>query len=247
MLCNCISLKNINNSYFTEKNAFKCFFYFIKEKQIYLDKCEYSGFEFSIEETKNCVNSCKNTDFPFTILHNKTCTKICPKNLFSFNFDCYSNCPEKTHKTEENNICECNNLFYIDEKNVTKCLEKNNCNETEDYKFLIKNKNQCVKNCYFDDKYKFSFNNNCYFQCPKNTKNFNENKCECLYKFYNKSNELICLNENENCNEKFKFSIENSNECLEKCPENKFIVKMKKIQMEKNVYVDLNIFIIIQF
>ena len=55
-----------------------------------------------------------------------------------------------------------------------------------------------------------------------------------MYKFYNKSNELICLNENENCNEKFKFSKENSKECLEKCPENKFIFNNKCLSKCEN-------------
>ena len=225
MFCNCRSLKNIDKSSFT-KNEFKCLIYYIKDLNIFVDKCENSEFKFTIEETKSCVNSCENTDFPFTILYNKTCTKLCPKNLFSFNLKCYLKCPEDTHRNEEKNFCECNNLFHFDEEKKINCLKKY-CNETDDYLYLIKNKNQCVKNCSYDNNYKFSFNNECYFQCPKNTKNSNKNECECLYKFYNKSNELICLNENENCDENHKFTKEGSNECFEKCPEKTFIFNNK--------------------
>ena len=176
-------------------------------------KCSYKLEEdttFYIEEENKYVKTCKNTDYPFINLQNKTCKQYC------------------------------SNLFFIDDNNNSICLENNlNCSEIEEYSFFIKNKNQCIKNCSLDENYKFTFNNNCYFQCPNNSYSNKENKCECLYKYYyNNNNELICLNENENCGENFKFIKENSNQCLEKCPNNTYIFNSKclsKCENEKKI------------
>ena len=92
------------------------FKYKIEEKKECVKTCNKLGFEYKIEETKECEKSCENTKFPITILHNKTCVKSCPKDLDLFNSNCYLKCPEETHKIEGKNICECNNLFYIEKK-----------------------------------------------------------------------------------------------------------------------------------
>ena len=116
MFCNCLSLKNIDKLSFT-KIAFLCqenFPYFIEKLEIYIEKCENSNYQYSIEETKRCVESCDKEKFPVIIFHNKTCSKFCSKDLYLYNSICYINCPEKTHKNELKNICECNNLYYID-------------------------------------------------------------------------------------------------------------------------------------
>ena len=199
---------NINRTFFS-KEAFLC--------------CE-DEIPYFLEEKNLCVKECTETEYKFSLFEEKKCSKFCSKELFLFNSICYINCPKETHRMEDKNICECNNLFYIDEKNNKICLNKtSNCNDTNGYSYLIKNKNQCVKDCSSDDYYKLSFNNICYFKCPKNSKNFIDNKCECLFKFYYKNNELICLDENENCPENYNFLEENSNECLKECKKDNFI------------------------
>ena len=182
-----------------------------------------------MKKKKTCVFSCENTEYPI-ILQNNTCVKFCPKELYLFNSYCYLTCPEGSYKIEEKKICECNNLFYIDDYNNKNCLTSTTCKENENYSYLIKNKNQCVKSCSSDNYFKYSFNNICYSQCPKNTKKNKENKCECMYKFYIKNNELICLNENEKCPENYYFLLENSNQCFKTCPEDTFIFNNKCLQ-----------------
>ena len=246
--CNC------NSNYLSCKKEESTFYESeinnLNQISYYINKCKNSKYEYIIYNDKKCLGSCENTKYPFTILHNETCVKLCPKDLYLFNSYCYIKCPNETHKVEEDEKrCECNNLFFIDEKKNKTCLKKY-CNESDGYYYLIKNKNQCVKNCSKDEYYKFSFNKNCYFKCPKNTKNFKENKCECLYKFYNKSDELICLNEDENCDEKYNLTLENSKECLKNCPENYFKFNNKclskceneKIEKEKECVCKYNFF-----
>ena len=210
MFCDCDKLTLINKSDFSS-TAFTC------KEQCYENKPYY------IEDLNICVENCKNTEYEFTIIHNNNCTKKCPKDLLIFNFDCHKKCPIDRHKNEDNNYCECNYKYYIDENNITKCLNKEEqCNDTE-YKTLIKNKNQCIKDCN-DVEYKFNFNNICYNKCPNNT-NFdqNSNKCKCLYKQYYIKDEVICLNKNEECPKDFSYYNFKSNECVSECPKDTFI------------------------
>ena len=178
--------------------------FLIKEKNI-CDKNCITDHIYLIEKNKTCLRECKISEYKYTILHNKTCVKDCPKNLYKFNLDCYLECPHNSYKSEFENLCKCKYKFFIDEQNITTCLDINvNCNDTE-YQYLIKEQNQCLKDCSFLD-YSFKFNYNCYKKCPKNSYSKNNNKtCICSYKYYKKNDEFICLNENEDCNDDFFF------------------------------------------
>ena len=168
------------------------------------------------------MRECKNSEYQYTIIHNKTYVKEYSKNLFKFNLECYLECPKNSHRSEYENLCECKYKFYINKENITTCLDKDQNCKTINYQFLIKDKNQCINNCPLD--YSFQFNSYCYNKCPKNSHSKNNNKtCTCLYKYYKKNNEIICLNENEDCNEEFSFYNKNTKECFEICPNDTYI------------------------
>ena len=255
MFCDCKKLK-INKSQFND-SSFTCIEqckgdlpYLIKEKNICVKDCILTNSKFLIEENKICLRECKNSEYKYTIIHNKTCVKECPKNLFKFNLECLLECPYNSHKNEFKNLCECNYKFFVNEQNITTCLNINvSCINTE-YPFLIKDKNQCLKNCSLLD-FPFKFNYNCYNKCPKNSYSKNNNNiCICLYKYYRKNNELICLNENEDCNEEYSFYNINRKECVKMihifliknvCQ----IVQIIKKYLKIHVFVNINILKII--
>jgi surface protein len=191
MFCNCDKLTEIERESFNE-NSFTC-----------VEQCKEET-PYLIEAENICVENCQNTDYKYTYTlenENKICASICPDSLLSFNFNCYSECPSNTKKNENENSCECQYKFYIDENNFINCLQENqNCEDTN-YKLSINNKNQCYKDC------------------PDNYINKNDNNiCVCKYKYYYNNDELVCLGEKEECIDDFPYLDSKTNECTKTKP-----------------------------
>ena len=92
----------------------------------YIDNIEY--------KYKKCHEFC------LKCKNSKTNCTECKKGFAYFNFQCFLNCPINTHINEEGYLCICNYKFYIDNSNITTCL-----NTDEDckmpYPFLLENTN----------------------------------------------------------------------------------------------------------
>ena len=128
----------------------------------------------------------------------------------------------------ETKECQCYNLSYKDDNNIV-CVDK--C--PEEYKYRLFKTRQCLKNCK-DYNYTLSLDNQyCYGpkdKCPPNTeqKSYTEGdgiayKCDCSYKFYNKSDEIICLGENEECPNEYRYISEGTSECVNNCQDNRIL------------------------
>ena len=82
---------------------------------------------------------------------------------FEFNNECYSSCPDGTKKDESNtdqNLCICNNLYYLNEEEEQICITSNVC--PNEYPYLKINGLEC-HNC--PVKYK----GKCLLKCPEGT------------------------------------------------------------------------------
>ena len=176
------------------------------------DTTEIDGYYIDYNESK--YKKCP--EFCLKCKNSTICIK-CKKGYPYFNFQCFSHCPNKTHLNEEGNLCICNNKFYVDDYNITNCLNKEeNCND--EYPFLLQKNGECLKEC--NNELPYSFNNICYNKCPNNSIAIDDSKiCECEYKFYEENNKLFCLNKNDECNEKYPYLIFNKSKCVKSCNE----------------------------
>ena len=180
-----------------------------------------SGKIFVDNEAKYCLNECKDL------------------GLFEFGNNCTKDCSEIGEDlvgNMETKECQCYNLSYKDDNNNTVCVDK--C--TDVYKYRLFKTRQCLKNCK-DFNYTLSLDKQyCYDskdKCPPNTeqkfitedeeyKEIANYKCDCSYKFYknnNNNNETICLGENEECPNEYKYIKEGTSECVSSCEQNKIL------------------------
>ena len=127
----------------------------------------------------------------------------------------------------ETKKCECEKFFYLNESNQINCID--NCKD--EYKFRLYGTKQCLNKCgkyilSLDEKYCYEKDSD----CPQNTiaKNFSNSdiaqyKCDCSYKYYkldkDHENSKVCLEENEECPNSYKYIKESSSECVEECNE----------------------------
>ncbi len=213
-----------NNVTLTTQNCTSCYkgyIFFENETNVgccFSNTTEIDGYYINYNESKYkkchefCLK-CKN--------NNTNCSK-CKKGYAYYNFQCLTQCPIGTHLNEEGNLCICNYKFYIDDFNMTFCLNKEeNCDEKISYPFLLNG--ECLKKC--KKEYPYSFNNICYSKCPSNSiANDDDKICECKNKYYKENKKLFCLNENEECSEKYPFLIFNENECVKSCDELKLFI-----------------------
>ena len=166
------------------------------------------------------------------------CDKNCPieensKNIFikkSIN-KCIENCEIPSNnelkdnegflENETSKIClnECpENKPYINYgENI--CYEKN---DLKLKKLQIQYTNEFIDNC---PKNYYKFNKMCYYgSCPINTE-YNETikECQCLYKYYNNNDLIICLGSSDKCPEKFKYYLDK--ECFSTPCETEYLKK----------------------
>ena len=217
----CLGKKDIT---LTTQNCSSCndgYIFFENETNLgccFPDKTEIDGYYIDYKELKykKCHSYCLKCKY------NSTYCLKCKKGFPYFNFQCFSHCPNKTHINEEGNLCLCNNKFYIDDNNITKCLNKDeNCIDQIPYIFLLNKNGECLKEC--NNEYPYSFNKICYNKCPNNSIAIEDNKiCECKYKYYEEKNKLFCMNENEECNGKYPYLI--NNKCVKSCNELKLYI-----------------------
>jgi len=134
-----------------------------------------------------------------------------------------------------NNICICDNLYYIDNSLQIVCLERSidNCkNAPNFYKIAMHDSNECIQTC-LNRGILSPSEDICYegnYECSQIdinshliTKENGQKKCDCLNKYYINGDKKICLNETSKCpsghDDKYVPSIK---ECLKNgdpCPE----------------------------
>ena len=191
------------------------------------DKC-ISGF-FLDYTNKECVDNCNNRK---TFEDNEIiyCLNDCKElGLFEYGSVCIRDCSEKNLLGNmETKKCECEKFFYLNESNEINCID--NC-EGNEYKYRLYGTKQCLNNC---SKYILSLDEKyCYEKesdCPQNTiakpflnSDIAQYKCDCSYKYYkldeNDENSKVCLEENEECPNTYKYIKESSSECIKECGE----------------------------
>ena len=167
-----------------------------------------SKFKYKIHSTNQCVSSC-NDDFPYEF--NNLCFKKCEQ----YSQDIMN--PQTT-----SGKCICKELSEYDENNnnkdITNCLTLEFCKTNNNYS-VVTDLRQCYKiingkKC--PNKYPVYLNGYCYNEttCPSNTKyNPYEQKCNCLYKWYNTTSEIVCLSNLGNCPPEYPLLVISTNEC----------------------------------
>ena len=182
--------------------------YYYEEDKIFRDSCElYEG------ETSHI------------------CVKQCPQGYKVYDNYCIGNCPP-----DKPNFVESTMSILGENKNINRCIL--NCNqESTDYKYILKNNNQCLKGCLGDF---YIVGNFCYNKCT-NGKNFiNPSDYQCKdscdgYEFYEKlgnyQNIYICKS---NAEGKLYFTTGTpGKELYSECPEGKnFIGKDNECKQE---------------
>ena len=116
---------------------------------------------------KPCYESCKTCNKNGT-KENHNCITCDDNNEFNFTFGENYNCYPK-----------CDNYYYFDKEKNYICLDKKEC--SDDYIYLIEDKNQCLSNCKEYPYFLYEFQKKCYDSCPENISEISkerENYCE---------------------------------------------------------------------
>ena len=95
---------------------------------------------------------------------------------------------------------------YLETSSIT---EKPTQNEKcpSEYKYLIIEKNECVKKCSEDNEYKYEYNNKCYKECPEKT-------------YISPKNGFLC---DKTCPDDSPYENTNTNECIKECSPIEFL------------------------
>ena len=202
-------LRNDKENYKCQINKIYLDNYFITDDYIILNIEINQGsiqIDFSIKHKTN-ENLKRNCNYIINVCHEK-CIKC---NNINFSLS-KSNCMEKM----------CKNNYYYDLNDYTNCIQKSNlcyekcntCTEIGD-----DNNNKC-DSCIYKYDY-LSKDKNCVI-CDRNKRFFyydaNINKNECLYN-----------TENNKCPDNFPYLIDKSNECINFCPDNYYLVNDSKL------------------
>ena len=148
--------------------------------------------------TNNCFSECPFCYFPDS---SNNCIFACHvESQYLFNSKFYDNCPEGTKEDIKDNqkICKCNNLYYIDDNLNNICLSSLICDEN--HPILNEETKECMN-------YRVKYGNNYYLECPENMcisqKNWNLKLCEKI-KLDTKIFNGICFNNYSNIIDKFE-------------------------------------------
>ena len=195
---------------------------------------QYTGknLNFMIHDTKQCVDKCPSS-YPY--FFNQECFKNCENSALEYNYSTKKNSYE----------CQCNNLWYTEEKVVDlvyhkKCLDQNvkECISIEGgtKPYLIYDTNECVDNTNNECSGMYIFNMTCYSKCPENTKEIEEDvtthyTCSCnqeidayWYQFLKFGKTYFvcgvkeCPINNENDDHNRPYLLEEEKQCLSSCP-----------------------------
>ena len=160
----------------------------------------------------------------------KECYKLC-KNCNQSGNDTINNCDEciynytflnDSYVPSKNCYRQCDYYYYLNESENYICTESNFCPLYFDK--LIIPRTKCIEDCRKDDEYIYVYNNTCLGKCPKNVKNYEEEK--------------ICLDE---C---YSYLFEYKNICYNDCPFGTYrLFSYRNIcvdEVPENYYLDNN-------
>ncbi len=197
-------------------------------------------------DEKKCVTQCKSNQYKATKGDITFCLNRCNTEFGEFhsiNKECVTSC-EGDYMTVDitdplNKKCECQNLFYVNEQGIKKCLRpdqlycddaKNIEVEFKDYIYRIYNTKECVKYCfgflspskdicYTGFKSCSEIDNNTHLVIEEEDKLI----CDCKYRFYQYpvySGKIVknCLGENDECSfGSYYMYTPKTKECVIQC------------------------------
>ena len=207
------------------------------EKGIYDGKikceCKYKYY-FDANQKKICLSKDENcpSNYKYLIPEKKQCIQNCDGYNIIFDNKCLQNCPSGMSETEEEDeieeegkkACKCKKNWYKESDNKYICLNEDEvC--TENFPYLIKETNECVKKC-SDTNYNIFYNNECLSSCgnnmdkiPYEETDISNYTCKCKYLW--SENGECSQNNNNNCtiiNGDLKYLVKYTNQCVKNCP-----------------------------
>lgn len=177
------------SSYSASEGICKCtnYFYRIGENNY---KCTETGtcpseYPYLIEETQECVKKCEGTDYE--IFYKNQCYSSC-SSITGMKLSKIESVDERV-KSIAPYTCQCDNIWYYDSNGEIECTTSTEVQECleHNFRFLIKDTNQCINSCPID--YPFSFSNECFKSCEDAN-----SKYQYPIKAKNGSNECVCDN-----------------------------------------------------
>ena len=207
------------------------------EKGIYDGKikceCKYKYY-FDANQKKICLSKDEKcpSNYKYLIPEKKQCIQNCDGYNIIFDNKCLQNCPSGMSETEEEDeieeegkkACKCKKNWYKESDNKYICLNEDEvC--TENFPYLIKETNECVKKC-SDTNYNIFYNNECLSSCgnnmdkiPYEETDISSYTCKCKYLW--SENGECSQNNNNNCtiiNGDLKYLVKYTNQCVKNCP-----------------------------
>ena len=208
------SYQNLGNCYKSDDSNFitsSCSKYIINSTNECIDECPTTSPFYSFEYNSEIDNYAKTSLKPPKYLFNKKCYEECPTNSIS----------------NDDNICNCQFAFYVDNNNKIECYNDNNCSAGHPYQ------NPDTMECYssltecFSKENNFFFNKECYKNECINNKIALKNQSNDIQNFFKSILGLddylinkICICDirngvwtNINSNNELYFQV-----CLTECP-----------------------------
>ena len=206
-------------STFTEGEC-KCskYFYKIGENNYKCTETCTSEYPYLIEETKECVKKCEGTNYE--IFYKNQCYSSC-EDITGIKLSKIISVEERV-KSIAPYTCQCENIWYYDSQGEIQCKESTDFQEclNNNFRFLIKDTNQCINSCPVD--YPFIFSNECFKSCEDANYKYQypikvkegSKECVCNNLWERKEDKIECLNDIV-CK---KLMVEETKECVENCP-----------------------------
>ena len=210
--CSKCSLESINNNYCISCNIESNYYHIFNDSgnPYSFVKCfneipEGYFLDNNNKYYKKCFEKCKSCNELGDDNNNK-CSECFPGFILN-NSNCYEVIAEKTAENINNldtsSIIE--NHDHFETTLITEIPTQKRC--TNEYKYQIVEKNECVKKCSEDSEYKYEYNNKCYKECPENT-------------YLSSKTPYLC---DKNCANDLPYENTNTNECIQECSAIEFL------------------------
>ena len=169
-------------------------------------------FPYLIEDTNECVSKCKGTNYE--VFYKDKCYLSCSSNKGLFKVEVI----DEKLKEIAKYTCQCQYLWY-DDKEEIECLSPTETCSDKNFKYLIKDTNECTNSC--PESY-YYFNNECFktcdeannkYQIPVKNPTTNSKECICENLWEKKGDKIECI-KNSICK---NLMVNETKECVEKC------------------------------